>query len=142
MAHLTLAPEQDLSGFELLAWLNAHLSDVPPQEGPDRFATPGRLEAGRSLFLTGIAIKQVAANLPEGNALVNASNQALADWEDDFCGTPPRPIPILGLAASLAEFASTLQAGGLQTAIQEEAGRLARKAFVPSQSQTGETVRA
>jgi len=88
-----------------------------------------RSEDARALFITGIALKQVAANLSEGDALASATDQAIADWEDDYCGTPPRPLPALALAASLAAFASTLQAGNLQTAIQEEAGRLARKAF-------------
>jgi hypothetical protein len=83
----------------------------------------------RSLFITGIALKQVAASLPEGHALVNAVDETIADWEDDYCGTPPHPLPALALAASLAAFASILQPGDLQAAIQEEAGKLARKAF-------------
>jgi hypothetical protein len=98
----------------------------------------------RALFISGIALKQVAANLPEGNALASAADQAIDDWEDEYCGTPPRPIPTLALAVSLAAFASTLQAGGLQTAIQEEAGRIAQKAFAvtPAAAEQPTTVKA
>jgi hypothetical protein len=115
---------------------------VSGQLNPESLGSKGNTEEGgtqgdrsadaRTLFISGIALKQVAANLPEGHALVNAVDQAIADWEDDYCGTPPRPLPALALAASLAAFASTLQAGELQTAIQEQAGRLARKAFGPT----------
>ena len=90
---------------------------------------PDRTMAARALFLSGIAVKQIAARLPEGHALSSAANQAIADWEDEYCGTPPRPLPTLELATSLAAFASSLEAGDLQMAIQEEAGRLAQKAF-------------
>ncbi len=101
----------------------------------NRVITPVRddvSEGAHALFITGIALKQVAAKLPEGRALASAADQAIADWEDDYCGTPPRPLPAFALAASLADFAAKLQAGELQTAIQEEAGRLARKAFAPA----------
>ena len=92
--------------------------------------------AARSIILSGIAMKQVAANLADGQALSSAADQALADWEDEYCGTPPRPIPTLTLAISLAAFASGLEAGDLQTAIQQEAGRIAQKAFgVPAPAQ-------
>jgi hypothetical protein len=84
-----------------------------------------------SLLLSGIALKQVAANLLDGQAITAAADQAIAQWEDDYCGTPPHPLPSLALAASLAAFAGSLQPGDLQTAIQEEASRLARKAFGP-----------
>jgi len=154
MAELTLPPYHG-SAEDLLHWLQDYLKRFPPQYAggptyesfyrtlagvggaqrepePSPRVTAGRFDGGRTLFLTGIALKQVAANLPEGHALASAADQAIADWEDEYCGTPPRPLPTLGLAALLAEFASTLQAGDLQTAIQEEAGRLARKAFAPA----------
>jgi len=91
-----------------------------------------------ALVLSGIALKQVAAKMPAlqapvGQALTSAADQAMSDWEDDYCGTPPRPLPTLALAVSLAAFASTLQAGGLQTAIQHEASRIAQRAFAPAQ---------
>ncbi|MFZ0321594.1 MAG: hypothetical protein WAL56_20890 [Candidatus Sulfotelmatobacter sp.] len=89
----------------------------------------GSLGDARALFISGIAVKQVAAHLPDGDALATAVDQTIADWEDDYCGTPPRPIPTLGLAVTLAAFAGKLQAGELQAAIQEEASRLAKKLF-------------
>jgi hypothetical protein len=82
-----------------------------------------------SVVLSGIAVKLVGANLSDGGALTKAASQAIADWEDDYCGTPPRPIPTLATAVALAEFASTLEAGALQTAVQQEAAGLAQKAF-------------
>jgi hypothetical protein len=80
----------------------------------------GGSEDARALFITGIALMQVAANLPQGEALASAASQAITDWEDDYCGTPPRPLPALALATSLAAFASTLQAGDLQTALKRK----------------------
>ena len=104
--------------------------------GPEAGGEPLGGGLGSALFITGIALKQVAANLPEGDALASAADQAIADWEDDYCGTPPRPLPTLALAVSLAAFAGTLQAGNLQTAIQEEAGRIAQKAFAVTPAAT------
>ena len=101
-----------------------------------------RTADARALFLSGIALKQVAANLPEGDALASAADQAIADWEDDYCGTPPRPLPTLALAVDLAAFASTLEVGDLQAAIQEEAGRIAQKAFAPAQAAQPTVVKA
>jgi hypothetical protein len=82
-----------------------------------------------SVVLSGIAVKLVGANLSDGGALTKAASQAITDWEDDYCGTPPRPIPTLAAAVALAEFAGTLDAGALQTAVQQEAAGLAQKAF-------------
>jgi|SRR5271155_1879316 len=93
---------------------------------------PPEVGFARALVLSGIAIKQVAANLPNGENLVSAASQAMLEWEDDYCGIPARPVPTLTLAASLAAFASILQKGELQIAIQEEASRIAQKAFAAS----------
>jgi hypothetical protein len=57
----------------------------------------------------------------------------MADWEDNYCGTPPRPIPTLALASSLAVFADGLPVGDLQSAIHEEASRIAQKALEASE---------
>jgi len=93
---------------------------------------PPEVGFARTLVLSGIAIKQVAANLPNGENLVSAASQAMTEWEDDYFGIPARPVPSLMLAASLAAFASMLQKGELQLAIQEEASRIAQKAFAAS----------
>jgi hypothetical protein len=116
-------------------------SGLPPVPHPPPLPQPhdgGWRDAmdARALFLSGIGLKQVAANMPDGQALRDAADQAITDWEDDYCGTRPRPIPTLALAISQAACASTLQVGDLQTAIQQEASRIARKAFAPA-SQPG-----
>lgn len=84
------------------------------------------------MVLSGVAIRQLAAELPNGRDLARAAAEAMADWEDNYCGTPPRPVPTLALAASLAVFANSLPAGDLQSAVQEEAGRIAQRAFEAS----------
>jgi hypothetical protein len=84
----------------------------------------------RSLVLSGVALNLVAAAADQ-SALATAATAAVADWEDAYCGTPPRPISTLSLAVSLAAFANSLQAGALQTAILAEASGLAQKAFAP-----------
>jgi hypothetical protein len=93
---------------------------------------PPEVGFARTLVLSGIAIKQVAANLPNGESLVTAATQAMVEWEDAYFGVPARPVPTLTLAASLAAFASILQKGELQIAIQEEASRIAQKAYAAS----------
>jgi hypothetical protein len=93
---------------------------------------PPEVGFARTLVLSGIAIKQVAANLPNGENLVSAASQAMTEWEDAYFGIPARPVPTLTLAASLAAFASILQKGELQLAIQAEASRIAQKAFAAS----------
>lgn len=86
-----------------------------------------------TLFVYGAALKQVASKLPEGKTkdeLLSAAQQTLMDWEDDFCGTPPRPRPTLDLASELVEYAEELGQGTLRNMIIEEAGQIAQKAFV------------
>lgn len=90
------------------------------------------IEFAHALVLSGVAIRQVAAELPNGRDLVRAAAEAMADWEDNYCGTPPRPVPTLALAASLAVFADSLPAGDLRSAVQEEASRIAQNAFEAS----------
>lgn len=83
-----------------------------------------------ALFVSGAAMKQVALNLPDGAVkrdLLSAAQQSIADWEDDYCGTPPRPLPSIALAGELAAFANTLGESTLRTLILEEAGQIAQK---------------
>jgi hypothetical protein len=83
-----------------------------------------------ALFVSGAALKQVASKLPDGPArkdLLSAAQQSIADWEDDYCGTPPRPLPSIELAGALAVFANNLGEGTLRTLVLEEAGQLAQK---------------
>jgi hypothetical protein len=61
--------------------------------------------------------------------MLSAANQSIAEWEDEYCGTPPRPVPSLMLAAALAAFASNLEAGALKAAILQVAGQITQKGF-------------
>jgi len=88
----------------------------------------GYFDSTLAILLSAIALKATAANLPD-QALYNAAGQSLASLEDEYCGTPPRPVPTIAMAVSLASFANSLQAGPLQAAIQSEASQLAQKAF-------------
>jgi len=76
--------------------LGSGRSKPETEEDRSQDGSPGD---ARALFITGIALKQVAAKLLEGDALASAADQAIAEWEDDYCGTPPRPLPALALAA-------------------------------------------
>jgi len=83
-----------------------------------------------ALFVSGAALKQVASKLPEGQAkkdLLSAAQQSVTDWEDDYCGTPPRPLPSIELANALAVFGNSLGEGALRTLVLEEAGQLVQK---------------
>jgi hypothetical protein len=85
-----------------------------------------------SLFVCGAAIQQIASKLPDGQAkreLVSATQQTIMDWEDEYCGTPPRPRHLLDLASELVNYAETLGDGALRTTILQEAGQIAQKAF-------------
>jgi hypothetical protein len=96
-----------------------------------------------TLFVCGAALKQVASKLPEGKAkdeLISAAQQSMMDWEDDFCGTPPRPRPTLDLAAALAEYADELGQGALRNLILAEAGQIAQKAFIGATIPTADRI--
>lgn len=115
------------SGHEAWPWRADGFSMIPG----------GRLAHDTSpavtLFVCGAALKQMASKLPEGQVkdeLMLAAQQSLMDWEDDFCGTPPRPRPTLDLAAALVNYAEQLGQGALRNVILAEAGQIAQKAFV------------
>jgi hypothetical protein len=52
------------------------------------------------------------------------------DWEDEYCGTPPRPRHVLDLAAELVDYANDLGDGVLKSLILQQAGQIAQRAFV------------
>ncbi|AIF47673.1 hypothetical protein [Dyella japonica] len=115
------------SGGETWPWRMDGLSMIP------RRTTSRTTSPAVSLFVCGAALKQIASNLPEGQAkteLMSAAQQTIMDWEDDFCGTPPRPRPALDLAAALVNYAEELGQGTLKNLILAEAGQIAQKAFV------------
>ena len=85
-----------------------------------------------SLFVSGVGLRQVASNLPEGQTkqeLLGAVGRAIEDWEIDYCGTPPHPISSLALASSLAAFAGNLEEGALRAGVQQVAAQIAGRAF-------------
>jgi hypothetical protein len=97
-----------------------------------------------SLILSAIGIKQTAGRIAHGklrNEMISAANQSLADYEDEYCGTPPRPHPwVFVLAIELTSFANTLPQGNLQTEILNVAGQLIQKSFgAGAQKQVGAT---
>ncbi len=97
-----------------------------------------------SLILSAIGTKLTAGRISDAklrNEMIFAANQSLADYEDEFCGTPPRPHPwVFVLAIELTSFANTLPQGNLQTEILSVAGPLIQKSFgVGAQKQIGAT---
>lgn len=91
-----------------------------------------------------LSLKRAASKLPDGQTqreLSAAADQAIAELVDDFCGTPPHPIPALMLASVLAAFAEDLEKGELQAAILQEAGRIAEKGLGGGASRTAAAAR-
>lgn len=87
-----------------------------------------------SLFVSGIGIKEIASKISDTklkNELNQAADQAIADWQDDYCGTPPHPNPrAFVLAAELVAFATSLQEGNLQTEVFRVASQVVQKSLV------------
>ena len=86
-----------------------------------------------ALLLSGIGAKLTALRLKDAtlrSEMVSAAEQALADWEDDFCGTPPHPYPwVFVTAVELVTFANSLPQGPLQAEVIRVAGQLIQKSF-------------
>ncbi|SRR5712692_1281647 len=97
-----------------------------------------------SLIFSAIGTKLTAGRISDAklrNEMISAASQSLADYEDEFCGTPPRPHPwVFVLAIELTSFANTLPQGNLQTEILNVAGQLIQKSFgAGAQKQIGAT---
>jgi hypothetical protein len=68
----------------------------------------------------------------QGKALVEAAGSVIADWEDEICGTPPRPHPgpVFGIASQLANVAAGFHGeSGLASSLRDVAGTLVSKAL-------------
>jgi len=121
--------QAEMTGEERMRLVTRQGSGPWPWVGPG--PDPAIIHSSAAaLFVSGAAMKQIALNLPEGAAkrdLLSATQQSIADWEDDYCGTPPRPIPSIALAAELATFANELTDSTLRTLILDEAGQIAQK---------------
>ncbi len=89
--------------------------------------------AAVSLFVSGIGLKEVASKLSDAklrNDISQAADQAIANFEDDYCGTQPHPHPrALLTAVELAAFASSLQEGNLRNEVFRVAGEIIQKCF-------------
>jgi len=87
---------------------------------------------GTALFVSAIAMRDIASRMSDGanNPIANAVGQAVADWEDWYCGTPPQPHPhVLGTVVELLGFAASLAPGSLRNGLAQEAGTLLQKSF-------------
>ena len=101
-------------------------------------------QAGRSAavsyLVTAVSMKEIASQM-KGNLqqqLAQGAEAAIAQFLDDFCGTPPQKIPWhwpgpppwnSALAAELAMVANTLQVGLVRTELINVAGRIIEKGF-------------
>lgn len=99
-----------------------------------------------SLFVSGIGMKEIASKVSDTklkNEISQAADQAIADWEDDYCGTPPHPNPrAFVVAAELSAFAASLQEGSLQTEVLRIAGQIVQKTFATQTTTTGKRAAA
>jgi hypothetical protein len=94
--------------------------------------TASEVSLAASLLGSAIAIQQIGSKLggEQGKALTEAAGSVVADWEDEFCGTPPRPHRVFGLAGQMAEFAASLPAGSaLGASLRQAAGSLVSKSL-------------
>jgi hypothetical protein len=90
------------------------LTGIPPWLWPYvRNAQIGEAQIAAGVLASMIALKQVAPRLQGelGAQFAEAVGSAVADFEDEYCGTPPRPRPILSLVGELASFAHALPEG-------------------------------
>jgi hypothetical protein len=105
---------------------------VGPPPPPGHLAMEMPPEGLVSALTSLVTLKQVATKLRDSQNradLLSAADQAIAEVEDGYCGTPSRPLPAIALAFALTAFASRLEDGDLRTAIVEEAERIAQKGF-------------
>jgi hypothetical protein len=87
-----------------------------------------------AMAIAGIAIKGVAAHMPEHErrTMTAAVASAAAEWDEFVCGNgrPPGPRPhVFEAIAQLADFAESLPVGSsLRADVAETAGNLAQRA--------------
>jgi hypothetical protein len=91
-----------------------------------------------SYLVTAVSMKEIASQMKGRlqEQMAQAAEASIAQFLDDFCGTPPRKIPWhwpgpppwnSALAAELAMVANTLQAGFARTELLNVAGRIIEK---------------
>lgn len=103
--------------------------DPPPWIGPKARVLSDPMPA-RALLGAQAVISIVTATHAEGARGGGGGGARLAEFLDDFCGTPPRPWPhVAGTIALLAEFATVLEEGAYRTRLQETTALLIERAF-------------
>jgi hypothetical protein len=102
-------------------------ADPPPWIAPKAWTFSNPMPS-RALLGAQAVISIVTATHAEGARAGGGGR--LAEFLDDFCGTPPRPHPhIAATVALLAEFAAVLEEGVYRTRLQETTAMLIERAF-------------
>src|SRR4029453_419343 len=102
--------------------------DPSPLIGPKARALSDPMR-GRAL-LGAQAVISIVTAAQEGVRAGGGSGKALAEFLDDFCGTPPHPRPhVAGTIALLAAFGEGLEDGAYRTRLQESTAMLIERAF-------------
>jgi hypothetical protein len=84
----------------------------------------------RALLGAQAVISIITATYAEGARAGGGGGARFAEFLDDFCGTPPSPLPhIAGTVALLAEFAAVLEEGAYRTRLEETTAVLIERAF-------------
>ncbi len=108
------------------------LTGIPPWVWPYVRTGIGDPHIAVGVLTSMLALRQVASRLKGdlGAQLTSAVGSAVADFDDEYCGTPPRPHRVLTLADELASFAHTLPEGSaLRGDALGMAAELAERAF-------------
>jgi hypothetical protein len=106
------------------------LTGIPPWIWP--YIRPTEVSFVSSVLGSALAVQQIGRRLggEQGKALSEAAASTIADWEDEFCGTPPRPHRVFGAAEELARVAATLPEGSeLAASLKQVAGSLVTKSL-------------
>lgn len=103
----------------------------PPQTHHERSdPQPSPWSPAANLILLTAAIRDIASHLPDSQKpLAGALSAVATDWEDGIC-PPPLPHPhVVAAAVEVMALASTLEKGGLRSALVREAGIILQKSF-------------
>ncbi len=116
--------------------LGARPAAMEPNPSPWRHVVEG--------FVAAVSVRDLASQVPDEavrNEMERSASQSIVQLLDDYCGTPPRLWPwpgpppwVFGIASELNAIASTLEAGGLRSGLQEVAGQVVAKGFGAGQS--------
>lgn len=67
-----------------------------------------------SYLASAISLRHIASRVPDARALAEEASKAIAEFIDDYCGTPPHPHPWFLVAAELAALGESLTESGLR----------------------------